>query len=152
MLFLRPVLVGCVLLLLRTGAPCYSQIPKANIRVAFRAFPLGAFTKLPIDTVMIQVVHPMDTVLKHPSRFMTELRLMLAHKDTVSWQAFHSNFVRFWFHVTDLSGSYNLYVAQGSTLVWGHRLYRMDREIKEVFRRYIPEKNTYLPIAKRSKT
>ena len=150
MFFLRPVLAGCVLLLLRAGTPCFSQTP--SIRVSLRAFPLGAFTKIPIDTGMIQVVHSMDAVLKRPARFVAELHAVLARKDTVSWQAFRPGFVRFWFHVTSPSGSYNIYLAQGATLVWGRRLYRVDRELKVVFRRYIPEKDTYLPVAKRRKT
>jgi hypothetical protein len=110
---------------------------------------MGAFTKFPIDTGMIQVVSPLNTVLLHPARFDKQLRTVLAHKDTVAWQAFRPGFVRFWFHVTGPNTSYNLYLAQGGTLVCGRRLYRLDRELYDVLRRYVPDKDTYLPLPRR---
>jgi hypothetical protein len=78
-----------------------------------------------------------------------ELWTVLAHKDTVSWQAFRPGFVRFWFHVSGPSGSYDLYLAQGATFVYGRRLYHLDQELFKVIRRHIPEKDTYLPLPKR---
>ena len=139
-----------LLALLSTRAlPSIAQAAAPRFTVSLRAFPMSAFTKIPIDTGMIQVTFSMNTVLKHPARFVTELQAVLARKDTVSWHAFRPGFVRFWFHVAGPAAPYNLYVAQGATLVCGHRLYKLDRDLVKVLRHHIPEKDTYLALPKR---
>ena len=101
---------------------------------------MSASTVSGVDTVEIHYRAPMNAHLKRPALFARELQAVLAGKDTISWQAFRPEFVRFWFHVSGPHTSYDLYLAQGATLVYGRRLYRMDRDLFEFFRRHIPEK------------
>ena len=84
--------------------------------------------------------------LKHPARFLTQLEQALAKRDTIPLAAFKANFVRFWFSVSYRSGTVqSIYLAQGSSLLMGHRLYKLDDELKGIIRQFIPDGGEYLP-------
>lgn len=79
---------------------------------------------------------------------MSQLEAALATRDTLALREFRPQFVRFWFHVSYRGGGRrSIYVAQGSTLLLGRRLYRLDEALKELLRAYLPmpAPDEYLP-------
>ena len=137
-----------VMLSARTSLPI-STHPKVR-EVRLHAYSLSSSTLIGIDTVQIQYSAPLKVKLKSPARFVTQLEQAISTRSTISASAFKSDFVRFWFQVSYDNGTVrSIYIAQGSTLLMGHQLYKLDNGLKELIREYIPAKDEYLPIRSR---
>jgi hypothetical protein len=92
---------------------------------------------------------PLKKRLKQPARFIRQLEAALATRDTLALREFKPQFVRFWFCVSYRGGgSRSIYVAQGSTLLLGRRLYKLDTGLKDLLRAYLPvqEPQVYLSL------
>jgi hypothetical protein len=99
--------------------------------------------------MLIRYDAPLKKRLKQPARFIKELEAALVTRDTLALREFKPQFVRFWFCVSYRGGgSRSIYVAQGSTLLVGHRLYQLDAGLKDLLRAYLPvqEPQVYLPL------
>lgn len=96
---------------------------------------------------MIHYSAPLKVKLKHPKQFIAQLEQALSARDTIPLKSFKASFVRLGFTVSyQRGGVQSFYIAQGSSLLWGHRLYILDRGLKELIRQYIPDKDVYLPL------
>lgn len=68
--------------------------PRVAQQVAIHAFDLSAHTKIPIDTVIIDIVAAHLCNVSHPDAFAARLRRALARSATVPYAAFRQDFVR----------------------------------------------------------
>ena len=126
--------------------PPVNTHPKVR-EVRLHAYPLSSSTLIGVDTVQIQSSAPLKVKLKSPVRFVTQLEQAISTRSTISAAAFKGDFVRFWFQVSYDDGTVrSIYIAQGSTLLMGHQLYKLDSVLKELIREYIPDKDEYLPV------
>ncbi|MFD2718070.1 hypothetical protein ACFST9_05050 [Hymenobacter monticola] len=125
--------------------------PPLKVRaVRLHAYSLSSSIWIPVDTLSIQNSAPLKIKLKEPARFVAQLEQALAARDTIPMDGFKSSFVRFWFQISYQNGTIrSVYLAQGSSLLIGTRLYKLDNELKKLIREYLPEKDTYLPVSSR---
>jgi len=140
-----PIAAALAIFSAHTSSPVNTHAKVSEVRL--HAYPLSSSTLTGIDTVQIQSSAPLKVKLKSPARFITQLEQAIATRSPISKTAFKDDFVRFWFQVSYDDGTVrSIYIAQGSTLLMGHKLYKLDSGLKETIREYIPAKDEYLPI------
>lgn len=123
------------------------NLPPKVQAVSLHAYSLSSSIWIPVDTVSIRESAPLKIRLKEPACFVVQLEQALTKRDTIPLATFKGSFGRFWFQVSYRDGTVrSIYLAQGSSLLIGRRLYKLDNELKNVIREYIPAKDEYLPV------
>jgi hypothetical protein len=144
----------CFILLLAfslVSSSLYAQGTRV-LKICLNAYPLSSSTLVGVDSIQIKYSAPTKIKIKNAEKFLVELEKGLNKKDTISLRMFKPNFVRLFFRIYYKGGEIrSIYLAQGSSLLYGKKLYQLDNDLKHIIRKFIPNKDGYLPVKSNNK-